>query len=120
MGITFNDNGDLIVNDWNGSVHITNPDTGALVSTLITGLNNTQWNGLAPDGTLIVDDYGNQTLGRYHPSDGTFQGQFANVGVMPEKFVFHTIPEPAAVGGCLISVGIAIGMMRHHRNVRIA
>ena len=117
MGITFNGDGNLVVNDWNGSVRINDPNSGALISTLITGLSNTQWNGLAPDGTLLVDNWGNQTLGRYDPSSGAFLGQFANVGVMPEKFVFHTIPEPASAA-MLLLLG-ALCLMERHRPLHL-
>lgn len=60
-----------------------------------------------------MQDSGDQTLGRYGGASGAFQGQFANVGVMPEKFVFHTIPEPAT-GAMLLLLG-ALRLLKRHR-----
>ena len=42
----------------------------------------------ALDGTLIIDSWNDQSLGRYD-ANGTFIENFAALGVFPDKFIFH-------------------------------
>ena len=95
MGISFNADNNLIVSDWNGNIRIVNPVTENLEQILISGLNNTQWHQIGPDGSLVVDDYGNGRLLRYDVETGAFLGELTNLGFSPEKFLFvSSIPEP--------------------------
>lgn len=97
MGITFDQDGNLIVNNWSGDVRLIDETDGSLLSTLVSGLNNTQWNAFAPDGTLIIDNFNDQSLGRYDVN-GSFIESFAELGVMPDKFIFYqSVPEPQTV-----------------------
>jgi WD40 repeat protein len=117
MGISFNTNGKLIVSDWNGSVRIVDPITETLDQILISGLNNTQWHQIAPDGSLIVDDYGNGRLLSYDPVSGAFIGEFTNLGYSPEKFLFiSAIPEPSSL--LLITTLTTFLVLRRRKNNR--
>ena len=72
MGISFNDDGDMIVSDWNGNIRVVDPVAGTLEQILVSGLSNNQWHQVAPDGSLIVDDLNNGKLLRYDISSGAF------------------------------------------------
>lgn len=108
MGIIFDENENLIVNNWNGDVRLIDPTDGSVISTLASGLSNTQWTTFAPDGTLILDNYGAQALGRFE-TDGTFIELFATLGFSPDKFIFYqAIPEPQTAIGLISMVTVAM------------
>lgn len=115
MGISFNADNNLIVSDWNGNIRIVNPLTENLEQILISGLNNTQWHQIGPDGSLVVDDYGNGRLLRYDVETGAFLGELTNLGFSPEKFLFiSNIPEP---GFLPIAFGLVVPLvLRRHRS----
>ena len=89
MGISFNADNDLIVSDWNGNIRIVDPITESLEQILISGLNNTQWHQIHPDGSLVVDDYSNGRLLRYDVETGDFLGELTDLGYSPEKFFVY-------------------------------
>jgi len=108
MGITFNQDGNLIVNNWNGDVRLIDSSDGSVISTLVSGLSNTQWHALAPDGTLIIDNWGAKSLGRYNV-DGTFIESFAALGLTPDKFIFYqAVPEPPTGIGLILFMTVAV------------
>ncbi len=104
MGITFDKDQNLIVNNWQGDVRLINSTDGSLLSILVSGLNNTQWNVLAPDGTLIIDSFNDQSLGRYD-ANGTFIENFVSFGVLLDKYIFHQSTSQVVPQSFLVTRG---------------
>lgn len=111
MGLTFNQDGNLIVNNWFGDVRLIDAGNGSVLSTLVTGLDNTQWNVFAPDGTLIIDSWGDQSLARYDVN-GNFIESFADLGFTPDKYIFHPIPGPPTAAALMLLTVVSVRVRR--------
>lgn len=116
MDIEFDANGNLLVGSWfDGSVKRIEPDTGTLMDTIVTGLSNTGSLGIAPDGSLLVDDHNNSRIARYDIDTGEFLGFAAQGGGLglQEKFTFFAVPSPSGI--CILGFGAAVWMRRTRR-----
>lgn len=87
----------LVGGEGSGAIYRFNSGTGALVQTLVTGLNRPTGMALAPDGSLLVLA-GNQVR-HYNRSTGTFLGILANGadGAISGGTFIAILPAPDAV-----------------------
>ncbi len=117
MGMSFGDDDNLYVNDWTGNFRIIDPQSGALVKILLTGIGTNQANRFAPDGSLIVDNFFGRHLDKYDPMTGQFLGVYATLPGQLEKFIFMplVVPEPNSLVA-LASIAWLVCLRRGDRN----
>ena len=102
MDIAFDASGNLLVGSWfQGSVRRFDASTGELLDVLVGGLANTGSLGIAPDGTLMVDDHGLDRIARHDTDSGAFLGYAASGGGLGAQEKFTFMPDP---GVCIADI----------------